>query len=260
MGVYVDCRIKIMKGDPKEVFDVIRPKDGVIDLSTVAEGEGHKKFWSVLVPAEYEAERVSFCVKNCTPDAIFDDLAKRFPTHEFKVEREFDDPEYPITVLLFKDGEFQKGFTTMDGKTVWREIPKLSKNLVVKRDSQTRITAEHVNKMLSGRTVTSVEAGTTDGWIVLNLAPLPDSNPDIDREFVTVYLGSTKKQDGLFDYDVCLHAKSKSGNYMCPRPAPRIVEWAFDDSEEDTTENFEEAPTPQPAKEEVPPTTSGLER
>lgn len=129
MGTYVDCTVTITKGDPKEVLDVICPKDGVIDLSTVAEGEEQKNFWGPL-PAEYSANAaegategfIRFTVKNVTPDAIFDDLAKRFPQHQFKVQREFDDPEVPLTVLLFADGEFQRGFETMDGKTVCREI------------------------------------------------------------------------------------------------------------------------------------------
>jgi hypothetical protein len=195
MGTYVTCTITVTKGDPKEVLDVICPKDGVIDLSTVAEGEKQKDFWDPL-PAEYSANAVeattegcvSFTVKNFTPDAIFDDLAKRFPQHKFKVEREFDDPEVPLTVLLFGDGEFQRGFQTMDGKTVCQEIPKRPKGLAVER-YETVIAAEHVNKMLSGRTIQSVEAGTTDGWILLNLAPL-DFNPDIEREVVKVYIGN----------------------------------------------------------------------
>ena len=244
MGTYVDCAITITKGDPKEVLDVICPKDGVIDLSTVAVSEEKKKFWKPL-PAEYSANAaegatarfIKFTVKNFTPDGIFDDLAKRFPQHEFEVEREFDDPEYPMTVLLFKDGEFQKGFETMDGKTVWREIPNRSKGLLVKRDSQTRITAEHVDRMLSGRTIQSVEAGTIDGWILLNLAPLPDSSPDIEREFVTVYVGNRDKyhertsDTSEWLSDIYLRVEYKAGSERLML-APRIHMRIFDDPED----------------------------
>jgi hypothetical protein len=248
MGTYVDCTITITKGDPREVFDVICLKDGVIDLSTIAASDKGKRFWKPL-PAEYSVNGadgateglIKFTVKNFTPDRIFDDLAKRFPQHEFKVQREFDDPEVPLTVLLFADGEFQKGFETMDGKTVWREIPKLSKGLVVKRDSQTRITAEHVNRMLSGRTIQSVEAGTLDGWILLNLSPLPDSSPDIEREFVTVYLGNSDKYHERtsepFEWlsDIYLRAEYTTGGGRLML-APRIHMWVFDDPEEDPSE------------------------
>lgn len=237
MSNYVDCSIKISKGEPKEVLDVICPRDGVIDLSTVAVSEEAKKFWKgdlANVADGATAGIIEFSVKNFTPDAIFDDLAKRFPQHEFEVRREPSNPEYPTTVLLFKDGEFQMGFETMDGKTVWRQIPKLS-GLVVKRDSQTRITAEHVNRMLSGRTIQSVEAGT-DGWILLNLAPLPDSNPDIEREFVTVYVGNSEKyrertgEPSDFS-DIYLRAEYKTGSGRLML-APRIHMWGVDDSQE----------------------------
>ena len=238
MSNYVDCSIEITKGEPKEVLDVICPRDGVIDLSTVAVSEEAKKFWKGDLASDADgatAGIIEFSVKNFTPDAIFDDLAKRFPQHEFEVRREFDDPEYPTTVLLFKDGEFQRGFETMDGKTVWREIPKLS-GLVVKRDPQTRITAEHVNRMLSGRTVQSVKAGTTDGWILLNLAPLPDSNPDIEREFVTVYVGNNEKYrertgepSDLSDIYLCAEYKTGTKPLML---APRIHMQGLDDSED----------------------------
>lgn len=244
MGTYVDCTIKITKGDPKEVLDIICPKDGVIELSTVAVSEEKEKFWKPLA-AEYSANAaegategfIKFTVKNFTPDGIFDDLAKRFPQHEFEVQREFDDPEYPMTVLVFKDGGFQKGFETMDGKTVWREIPKRSNGLVVERDSQTRITAEHVNRMLSGRKVQSVEAGTTDGWILLNLTPLPDSNPVIEREFVTVYVGNRNKyhertsDTSEWLSDIYLRAEYKTGGGRLML-APRIHMWDFHEPED----------------------------
>jgi len=183
MGTYVDCTITITKGDPKEVLDVVCP-DGVIDLSTVAASDEGERFWKP-VPAECSVTGadgttqglIKFTVKNFTPDAIFDDLAKRFPQHEFEVQREFDGPEVPLTVLLFEDGEFQSGFETMDGKTVCKEIPKRPKGLAEKR-YQTIIAAEHVNRMLSGRTIQSVEAGTTDGWILLGPAsPAKNSDP-----------------------------------------------------------------------------------
>jgi hypothetical protein len=35
-------------------------------------------------------------------------------------------------------------------------------------------TLQHLNDMLPGRTIASVEAGTTLGWILLNLAPVPE--------------------------------------------------------------------------------------
>jgi hypothetical protein len=239
MGTYVDCTIKITKGDPREVFDVICPEGGVIDLSAVAASEERKRFWKPL-PAEYSANTaengtkgsITFWVKNFTPDGIFDDLAERFPQHEFEVEREFDDPGYPIAILSFKDGEFQKGFETMDGKTVWREIPKRSNGLVVKRDSQTRITAEHVNRMLSGRTIQSVEAGATDGWILLNLTPLPDSNPDIEREVVSVYVGNSDKyhertsDTSEWLSDIYLRAEYRTGGGRLIL-APRIYMWGL---------------------------------
>jgi hypothetical protein len=242
MGTYVDCTIKITKGDPKEVLDVICPKDGVIDLSAVAVSEEQKKFWK-SIPAEYSANTaengtkgsITFWVKNFTPDGIFDDLAERFPQHEFEVQRAPGDPEYPMTVLLFKDGEFQKGFQTMDGKTVCQEIPKRQKGLAVKR-YETIVAAEHVNRMLSGRTIQSVEAGTTDGWILLNLAPLPDSNPDIEREFVKVYVGSDRYRERTPDSfewlaDIYLRAEYKTGGGRLML-APRIHMWDFDKPED----------------------------
>ena len=83
---YVDCTITITKGDPKDVLDVVRTKDDVIDLSPFATVKHlrHPEFHTCGEEcAEYSTDNgcavIKFFVKNWTPDAIFDDLAERFP-------------------------------------------------------------------------------------------------------------------------------------------------------------------------------------
>lgn len=110
MGVYVDCTIKILKGDPKTVIDVVRTKDRVLDLAAIATGK-HHRFPQYAIYGEEEAEYltegnttiIKFFVKNWTPNAIFDELAERFPEHEFIVVREFEQTGHDE--LLLKNGK-----------------------------------------------------------------------------------------------------------------------------------------------------------
>lgn len=110
MGTYVDCTITITKGSPKVVLDVVGAKDDVIDQSTVATGkhQGHPEFAKTYgeEDAEYLTENnftvIKFWVKNWTPDAIFDELAERFPKHEFTVVRGFE--QSGEDELLLKNG------------------------------------------------------------------------------------------------------------------------------------------------------------
>jgi len=96
MGTYVDCTITITKGDPKEVLDVVRTNESVIDLRTIGTRKHmrYPEFFdpeSAMFDGEYSTQDnfvvIKFWVKNWTPDAIFDDLAERFPEHEFAVVR-----------------------------------------------------------------------------------------------------------------------------------------------------------------------------
>ncbi len=113
MSIFVDVKITITKGDPKEVLDVVRTKKSVIDLSRVATGKSHchpeclKSYGEE--DAAYSIEDsltiISFQVKNY-PDTILHEFAERFPQHQFTI----------VTAADFGDDEYEKTFLLKDGK------------------------------------------------------------------------------------------------------------------------------------------------
>ena len=97
----IDTTIKITKGDPQEVLDVVRTNESAIDLSSVATGKHHlypefaKAYGEEF--AEYFSENnvtaIRFFTRNWIPSAILDEFAERFPQHEFTVVVGGDDWE-----------------------------------------------------------------------------------------------------------------------------------------------------------------------
>jgi hypothetical protein len=71
-----------------------------------------------------------------------------------------------------------------------------------------------LNKMLQGRTILSVEPGTTPGWMTINLDPSPherEVHPDI-RVFLTVFIGGRKGSSEDNHFSTCaVHYKSVDG-------------------------------------------------
>ncbi len=60
-----------------------------------------------------------------------------------------------------------------------------------------------MHELLAGRTITSVEEGTTPGWMVLNV-DVPQEISDMERMFLTIYVGGRNGGD-LHSWSCALH-------------------------------------------------------
>jgi hypothetical protein len=91
---------------------------------------------------------------------------------------------------------------------------------------------QELNDMLAGRTIASVEAGSTYGWMLLNLSPVPEDNGC--RVFMTIRLDTEyHESDPDADQFIDSHYSSAAIHWQVPkgvgmvymiRPIPTGVE------------------------------------
>ena len=53
---------------------------------------------------------------------------------------------------------------------------------------------ERMNEALKGKTIVSVEEGTTPGWVVLNFDPIEFNAVEGTRVYMTIFVGGRKEQ------------------------------------------------------------------
>lgn len=110
MSWYEATTIKITKGDPKEVLDVVRTKEAINDYREIARehrmvdvGDDVIDFRKVSTrgwvdSADYSTDCngtitvITTSTRNGFPEWMLDEFAKRFPKHEFVVKQYVDEP------------------------------------------------------------------------------------------------------------------------------------------------------------------------
>jgi hypothetical protein len=130
MANYVRNTLRVVEGDPKEVFDTLRTERSVIDfqqlipmpeqiMNSVEQVEWHgmkvnaweawvAEHWGTLKNAcdahYFQSNAIDFDTPWCEPVPVFEALAKRFPNHKMVVTSEYLDSGDEYQTYVLKDG------------------------------------------------------------------------------------------------------------------------------------------------------------